>query len=294
MTNDPITTDVKLIVTHQNPDPDAIASTWLLMRFGGPRFDGARSYFVAAGHEIGADVLEAKELTAEEVVHVDTGMGPFDHHQPGHTDRDSATLLVYQYLAAKHEELAEDLALKRLVEHINEGDHFAEVWWPEANADRYVFMFDQILQGLRSGRHFNDHETMDFGMICLDGILNAMKIKVSAEEDLEEHGREITSTWGKALAIENQNDEVIDIAQKSGYMVVIRKDAEAGHIRIKAVPDKGIDLTLVYRQIKEQDEEGTWFLHPSKTMLLNGSKKSAMHVPSPLSLDAVIDIVRNC
>lgn len=290
---DIIGTDIKLIVTHKNPDPDAIGACWLLSRFGGAKFEGARFFFVSAGQEIGSDILEAKEIASNEVVHVDTGMGVFDHHQPGHTERDSATKIVHEYLTNKYPEHKDNQALARVVHHINEGDHFAECYWPEANADRYVFMFDTILQGLRSGRHFNDHEIVDFGMICLDGILTSMKVKVSAEEDLKTLGVDFESPWGKALSIENHNDEVIDLAQKSGYLIVVRKDSQEGHVRIKAVPDRDIDLTKAYREIKKLDQEGTWFLHPSKTMLLNGSKKSAMHTPTPLSLEEIVSIIRS-
>ena len=290
MDNDPIVKKIKLIVTHMNPDQDAIGSSWLFRRFGGRDFEQASHYFVSAGHKIGADVLEAKELDPEEVVHVDTGMGVFDHHQPDNTKRDSATLRVYEYLIAKHKELADDQALSRLVDFINEVDHFAECYWPEANNDRYVFMLDGILQGLRSGRHFNDHEVLDFGMVCLDGIYNMLKIKISAEHDLDSMGYEFDTPWGKGLAIENQNDDVIEIAQKRGFQVVVRKDAERKHVRIKAAPEKGIDLTPIYRKIQEIDLEGTWFLHPSKQMLLNGSKKSGMHVASPLTLEQVVEL----
>lgn len=293
MKQDPISKPVKMLVTHINPDMDAITSVWLFERFGGTYFAGAEKYFVVAGSEVADDVLHAKEIDPDEVVHVDTGMGVFDHHQPGHTERDSATLLVWQYLTKKHAELQSDEALKRLVLFVNELDHFAECWWPEANNDRYTFMLDDVLKGLRSAKHFNDHELVDFGMICLDGVYNSFKIKVGAEKDIAELGQEFETTWGKALAIENQNDEVMKIAQKMGYMVVVRKDAEQGHVRIKAVPDREIDLKEVYDKVKDFDEEGTWFYHPSGTMVINGSKKHSGQVPTPMSLEEIVEVLKS-
>ncbi len=293
MKDDPIRVDrVKLLVAHMNPDPDAIGAMWLFMRFDEQRFAESTYYFVPAGHEVGDDELEAKELSREEVVHVDTGMGPFDHHQPDNTERNSATKLVHDYLIEKYPDLADDEALARVVRHINDLDHFAECYWPEATNDRYEFMYERILMGLRSGKHFNDREMVDFGMICMDAIYTAMKIKVSAEIDLDTLGEVFETRWGKVMAIENRNDDVIDLAQKRGCQIVIRKDAEAGHIRIKAVPEKNIDLTQIYREIQKVDDVGTWFLHPSKQMLLNGSKKAHMHVASPLTLEQVVEIVR--
>ena len=293
MSDDLIKKPVRLLVTHQNPDMDAIGSCWLFLRFDERDFERAEFYFVQAGERIEDDVLEAKNLTDEEVVHVDTGMGVFDHHQVNNKRRDSATLRVYEYLIEKREELKEDKALRRLVNFVNETDHFSSCYWPEATDDRYMFMLEEILSGLRSGRHFSDREQLEFGMVCLDGVYTGMKVRVSAEKDLAELALEFETRWGKAIAIENSNDGVIKLAQKMGYEVVVRKDAEQGHVRIKAVPEKGIDLTPVYKEILGRDEMGVWFLHPAKTMLLNSSKKNSEHVATPLSLQEVVEILKN-
>lgn len=283
---------IKLLVTHQNPDPDAIAACWLFIKYGGDNLAGAQLYFVPSGNEIDAQTLAQKEIGPDEVVHVDTGMGPFDHHQVGNTKRDSATLKVYEYLSAKTLELKKDEALARVVTFITDNDHFASCWWPQANHDRYVFMLEDILKGLRSARGFNDRELTEFGMICLDGIYTSMKLKVNAEKEIVTLGQDFVSPWGKALAIENNNDEVVKIAQKQGYFLVVRKEADKGHLRIKAVPDRGIDLTPLYLVIKAQDDRGTWYFHPSKTMLINGSRHNQTHVPSPLTLAEVVEIVK--
>lgn len=281
---------IKLLVTHQNPDLDAIGACWLWMKFGGEWFEGAELYFVPAGEEVGEAVLAAKGLVREEVVHVDTGMGPFDHHQPDNQRRDSATLRVYEYLKVENQAVEADKALVRLVTFINDNDHFASCWWPEANSDRYNFMLEEILKGVKQERHFNDREVVEFGMICLDGVWGSLKSKLSAEVDLS-LGEEFVSPWGKALAIDNKNDEVVKLAQKSGYFLVVRREAETGHIRIKGVPDKGIDLSLLYKQIIERDKTGTWYLHPSKTMLLNGSSRNPNHVATTLSLKTVVELI---
>lgn len=285
--------EIKLIVTHKNPDVDAIGAVWLFRRFGGSDFEQARTEFVYAGEEMDGARMGELGVKPEEVVHVDTGMGPFDHHQPDNTKRDSATLRVHEYLQKTKPSLKKDVALTRVVNFINDTDHFASFWWPEPADDRYLFMLEEILAGLRSGKHFNDYELVDFGMICLDGVYTGMKIRVRAEEDLETKGWEFESPWGPAYAIENKNDEVMKLAQKRGYDVVVRKDAEEGHVRIKAAPEKSIDLTKVYERILELDHEGTWFLHPSKAMLLNGSKKAAGKSPTPLSLKKVVELVKS-
>lgn len=282
-----------MVVTHQNPDLDAIGAEWLLYRFGGKKYEGMQKYFVPAGEQVSDQLLEAKGILREEVVHVDTGLGVFDHHQQDNEARDSATLRVYEHLTSTNTDLVSDEALKRLVVQINDSDHFAECFWPEANHDRYQMMLDDVLKGLRSSKHFSDHELVEFGMICLDGVYTSMKLKVGAEADIKSMGQEFETVWGKALAIENQNDEVIKLAQKMGYVVVVRKAVDLGHVRIKAIPDSGIDLSPLHQKIVDIDEEGTWYFHPSKTMLINGSRKNQNQIATPLSLEEVVEVIKS-
>ncbi len=292
MNEDVLDKEIKLLVTHENPDMDAIGACWLFKRFGGQGFDATEFYFVHAGDLIDAGTMGAKEITQEEVVHVDTGMGTFDHHQPDNQKHDSATLRVYSYLSEKFPELSDDEALKRVVGFINETDHFAAFYWPEADKDRYVFMLEEILAGLRSSEHFTDREVVEFGMLCYDGVYTSMKIRAKAEEDLATKGIDFECEWGKALAITNKNDEVMKLAQKKGYVLVVRKDEETGAIRIKTAPDPSMSLKVVYEKIKKMDADGTWYYHPSGHMLLNGSRKHIGQVPTKLSLEEVVELMR--
>lgn len=293
MSQEGLSDQVKLLVTHMNPDMDAIGACWLLRRFDEKRFEGVQLYFVSSGERVSSEVLRAKNVEESEVVHVDTGMGRFDHHQPGHTRKDSATLLVYEYLCDVYPDYGKSEALKRVVDFINKTDHFDSYYWPEPLNDRYMFNLEEILSGLRSGRHFSDHELVEFGMVCLDAVLVGMKIRVAAEEDIEMLGKNLETKWGPALAIENKNDEVVKLGQKMGYVMVIRKDEEKGHMRIKCAPKDGIDLKEVYEKLVEKDKVGTWFYHPSGHMVLNGSRKHANQVATPLSLDEVVELIKN-
>lgn len=292
MTEDPIGKQIKFLVAHENPDMDAIGAMWLFKRFGGTGFDSTEFYFVHAGDRMDGGTMEAKGVTEDEVVHVDTGMGIFDHHQPDNTAHDSATLRTYSYLASKFAEVEADVALKRVVGFVNETDHFESYHWPDPDKDRYIFMMEEILAGLRSSEHFTDREVVEFGMLCYDGVYTSMKIRVRAEEDLEMKGVPFESRWGKALAITNKNDEVIKLAQKRGYVLVVRKDEVTGAIRVKSAPDPTINLRHVFDAIKEKDTEGTWYYHPSGHMLINGSRKHSGQVPTKLTLDEVVELVK--
>lgn len=261
---------------------DAIGAVWLLQKFGGQDLQKAEVVFVKAG----------ERLEDDEAIHVDTGLGEFDHHQPGNRQRKCATKLVYEYLVEKNKKLGEDEALFKLVDFINETDHFASVNWPEAKTDRFLFGMEEILAGLRSGKKFSDLELVAFGSVCYDGVYVALKMRVSAEKDLRGLGETFESKWGKSLSIENQNDEVMKLAMRQGYKLVVRKDKENGNVRIKAVPDQDIDLEPVYEEIKKVDSVGTWYFHPSRAMLLNGSSKRSDQIPTLLALKEVVEIIK--
>mgnify|MGYP001568014235 CR=1 FL=1 len=82
---------MKLIVTHFSPDLDAVTSVWLIKRFF-KNWEKAEVKFVAAGKTWENQPVD----TDEEIIHVDTGLGKFDHHN---TDDDTcAAALVLEAL----------------------------------------------------------------------------------------------------------------------------------------------------------------------------------------------------
>lgn len=282
----------KLIVTHGSPDLDAVMSVWILKKFDRERFGEAQTAFVLAGDEISDSKLRELGTRRAEVVHVDTGMGEFDHHTEELADKPvCAASLVRDRVVEVHPELGEDEALERMVEHAVKIDHFEECYWPEANNDRYMFQLSDILKHIKTvgGK---DEDVVKFGIQALDAIYAGFGSRVAAEEEMKK-GREFETRWGKALGVVSNNDEVVKYAQKEGYRLVVRKDPDEYHVRIKAVPGKEIDLTEVYEKIREKDPEATWFLHPAKTMLLNGSRKHEGQVPSGLGLEEVVEILKS-
>ncbi|MBI2641755.1 hypothetical protein HYW87_04150, partial [Candidatus Roizmanbacteria bacterium] len=121
---------MKTIVTHISPDLDSITAIWLVKKFY-PGWDDATLTFVPAG-----TTLEGKNPDQDpNVLHVDTGLGKFDHHQ---TDEyTSATKRLYEYLLEKNLVPEKSVAaLERLVELVNDIDHFGEVNYPDPTSDR--------------------------------------------------------------------------------------------------------------------------------------------------------------
>lgn len=286
---------MKLLVTHHSPDLDAISSVWMLKTFDNQHFADAKIAFVDPGQTITDDQiadLGYSRVDFDEVVHTDTGLGEFDHHQK---DRGllhiSATSLTYDHCCEVHPDLKEDEALKELVRIVTDIDHFEDCFWPEANDARYAFMLDNILDGLmRAGLH-TDETQLNFGMKCLQGVYKKLEETIKAKNVMK-RGIEFETKWGKGIGIETNNDTVIKYAQKSGYAVVIKKDPDEFHARIKGIPIEGLDLTPLKDAVLEKDKKGVWYFHPSKKMLLNGSDKWSNKAATPLTLDELIELAK--
>lgn len=274
---------MKTIVTHIGPDLDAITSIWLVKIFL-PGWEEASLAFVPAGK-----TLENKPSDENpEVMHVDTGYGKFDHHQ---SDADTcAAMLVYQEVKREY---GADPALERIVAVVNEIDHFREVFFPNPTADFWNFGLVSQIDGWRLLYADNPIQIVDFGMRALDGIYKLFQNKVWAERELKEKAIEFETKWGKGMGLETMNDEVVHLAQKMGYAVVVRKDPKKGYLRIKSLPKDEIDLTLLHDQLKKYEPGATWFLHASRHMVLNGSSKNPDMRPSKRPLSEIIEVIKN-
>ncbi len=273
---------MKTIVTHIGPDVDAICAIWLVKTFW-PGWEEAALAFVPAGKTLGG----APPDDNPDILHVDTGMGTFDHHQ---TDRDTcASKLVYEQIVGQK---GSDEALERLTAVVNDIDHFREVYYPNATADFYDFGFESQVDGWRLLHAHDPLKTVALGMDVLDGIYKTFQNKITAEKEIKEKGIEFETKWGNALGVETTNDETVHLAQKMGYVVVVRKDPAKGGVRIKSLPRDDIDLTPVYDKLRDQEPEATWFLHASHHMVLNGSSKNPDFRPSNKILADVIKLLQ--
>ncbi len=276
--------ETKTIVTHISPDLDAIGSSWLIKRYM-PDWDSADHAFVPAGQTLDGKDPDADPL----IIHVDTGLGKFDHHQL--KERTSATKRVFDYLAEEGNVKEKDLiAIEHMVQFITEIDNFGEVHFPDPINDRYAFCLHEFIYPLR-GQLTSDAELVNMVFLILDSILFSIKNNLKAEEEMKE-GLILKTKLGKTLVMETKNEAAIKYALKSGYELVVRKDPESGHVRIKTQPDKKYDLTKLSKKIIKADPKATWFLHASKNMLLNGSSKAPDSVASTLSLARIVEILK--
>lgn len=284
---------MKTIVTHFAPDVDAVTSVWILKRFL-PEWKDADVAFVPAGKTLNGSIVDSDP----DVMHVDTGQGILDHHQ---TDEDTcAAQRALRYIEQKLHGGKDsrgypkfpDEALIRLVDVVNDIDHFREVYFPNPAADYYDFSFVAMLDGLKL-LYADDHQKLiDFGMVALDGLYKQFQNKVWAEKEIKENGVEFTTQWGKGMGIETINDETMRLAQRQGYVLAVRKDPKKGFIRVKALPESKADLTKCYNIFKKTDPDATWYLHAGRKMLLNGSIKNPESRPTKLTLREIIDVLK--
>ncbi len=295
---------MKVIVTHVSPDWDAIGSVWIIKKFF-PGWQDANVQFVPAGSRVGnvkgEDVKDPIEIIGDdEVLQVDTGMGPLDHHQT--SDRDvcgmSRTMdYVLDFLEKNGQHLTQEHkeSLQRIVKVVVEIDHFREVFWADPASDQYEFSLIGVLEGLKYAKPGQDSYYVVFGMECLDALFHEFESRIWAEKEIKEKGIEFETSKGGALGVETMNEQVLKLGQKMGYVLVVKKDPRRGNVAIKTLPETpdnpGIDLTSAHDQLSKMDPEATWYLHVSKKMLLNGSSKNPKMKPTKLKLTDIIKVL---
>ena len=300
---------MKIVVTHSSPDMDAITSVWLIKKFLAG-WENAVVQFVPAGERIGngkwqmANGKSPIELIGDnEVIHVDTGMGPLDHHQTA-SDEVCGASLTFDFIKQvsafakasadrQNSEKRKDKmeAVSRMVKVVVDIDHFKEVFRKDPLSDYHEFDLAGILDGLKLERPNQDDYYVEFISKCLDAVLHEFENRIWAEKEIKENGIKFETRFGKGMGFETINDSVVKLAQKMGYAIVARKDPRKGYIRIKARPENKIDLTLAYEKLRKMDPDATWYLHISKKMLLNGSVKNPKMRPTKLKIDEIIKVL---
>ncbi len=278
---------MKTIITHIGVDLDAVMSSWLVKRYM-PEFSQAEIRFVPAG-----TTLDSREPDENpDIIHVDTGLGRFDHHQLPDPDKQyCATSRVYDYLIEQgHIPVYDREALRRMSDFATKIDHFGEMYFPDPRADVYDFCLHQVTDGMKHTSK-SDENTCEVIWQCLDATLQITKHKIRAEYDMQ-NGLIFKTKWGKGIACETKNEEFMKTALMSGYKIVVRRHPVHGNVRIKSEPTPTIDLTPVHEEIVRRDAHATWFLHISKNMLLNGSVKRPDSVATSLELSQIVEIIK--
>ncbi len=275
----------KTVVAHLSADVDALAAIWLVRKFM-PDFAEANLAFIAQG-----TTFKDKPVDSDpNVIHVDTGLGKFDHHQ--NNEDTCAAKKVFQYL--RDNDMIRDRfdePLERMTDVINDIDHFRESSWPNPDSDIYEFSIVSIIEGMKI-RLQDDYYLAVMAESIFDGILQTFSNKIQAEKEIEK-GMIFKSYWGKTLALNSESDEAGQLAQKKGYDMVIRKSPRRNHLKIKLSPSSKKTLKKLDKLVREADKKAYWFYHASGHMLISGSSKTPDITPSNLTLNEVVEIIKS-
>ena len=288
---------MKTIITHLNPDLDAMTSVWLILRFL-PGWENAEVKFVPAGLKSQRKSTTCDQRLNSEEMWVDKGFGELDHHQ---TDKKTcAAVLVWEYIKTSDGyevrnkiDKIKSQAVDRLVDVVLRIDHNAEdIVIPNSQDDFYTFLFNerQIIRGIRALYKGQSSKHLEIGLTILDAALEVLKAKIEAEKIIK-NGIKFETKCGKAVATETSNEMFMHLAQEKGFKVVVSKDPKKGHIRIHALPQKGINFTEAYNKFKKMDPDATWYLHSSRALLLNGSSANPDMRPTKLKLEEIIQVL---
>lgn len=278
---------MKTIVTHLNPDLDAVFAVWLIKRFL-PGWSKAEVKFVPAG-----ETWEGKPVDSDlEVLHCDTGGGRFDHHK--NDDFVCAATLIFKEVIQQNEKLKDwqKKALERMLVVVNEVDHARYLSWPEPTADRYDFCLHQVIGGMTGNFKDGPEKMFDCVLPMIDSVFRIFGEKVEAEEVLK-NGLEFKTKWGRGIGIETNNAEAHYLALKRGFALVVRKRPKTGHLGIYGNWQKGVNFKKIFEIIKSKDLKADWFLHPSGCIILNGSTGNPKMKPTKLELKEVVKLFNN-
>jgi hypothetical protein len=303
---------IPLIVTHVNPDWDALASSWLLLRFH-PGLANAKLAFVSA-KEPNEDLLRAATAVVDVGLRHDTATLRFDHHQENSDPKLSATGLVFKHLKESGIAKIHSHALAHLeplVGLINDVDVGRR--WPEAE-----FSFSLGIHGLLSAERFRlstavpkEHlftEVSQWAFATLDLLCNKLSFEMSQQEELQR--RMIYSSADKRFCA----------ARSVGAMAAFEAGAHIALIQASpthlptgvvtfpitlsrapgvAAPDIGDVITsiledkTVHLSDEIREELKRWWQHPAGFYAGRGTSKAPCPDPISINLEELAKIIDN-
>ena len=155
---------MKTVVTHLSPDLDAICAVWLIKKYL-KGWEDASVDCVPTGSTLNGQKVDSDD----DIIHVDTGYGKFDHHDT--SDYVSAARLVFDDLKKKKQISRHDLeSVDRLVEIVTFSDHFQQVFFPNPDDDYYLMFASDLIHHFKSFSK-TDSDLLSFGNNILEATL---------------------------------------------------------------------------------------------------------------------------
>lgn len=258
------------IVGHLSPDLDCLCAIWMLRRWGG--LADATLRFVPSGQTLNARPADEDPR----IVHVDTGRGRFDHHSANDQTL-SATELVRRTVAAGDEVLERIAATVTRLDHaLGTGGTAPDI---SELIDGYNTLYANAPEAVATAMHGN-----------FDAWYAAEAKHVRLEAAFERR-IEFDTPWGFGIAMESDDGGSSRLAYGAGAVLYAYRDGK-GNMGIAAKSRSAVDLTQVLADLRRLDQGADWYLHPSKRLLLCGTPKAPPRVPSRLSLEELVGVLR--
>lgn len=307
-----------MIVTHTSPDWDAIASCWLLQRYGGLADAGVR--FVNTGNPDPGLLAEATAVVDTGRV-ADFGRLRFDHHHlTGAEARTSAATQVYGYVASfvDQDMLPGPVShLIPLVGLVNAGDI------GDSHADPSRAYGIHALLSAQKARRLSDEALLAWGYEVLDLIDERLRAEMKARLTLSQHVA-YRSEDGLIVALHNAPQAATQAAFEAGARLVVfhseYPDVPTVAVGIQRAPQhdfphvgeilrvatsasadprtlvQGIALASLHNThdpAREQaiDEMKTWFQHPAGFFAGRGTPKAPDARPLECSIAEIAQAV---
>ncbi|HZB95822.1 MAG TPA: hypothetical protein VE268_07670 [Herpetosiphonaceae bacterium] len=259
-----------IIVGHLYPDLDCLAAIWLLQRWGGMQH--AELTFVPAGKTLDDQPVDSNP----HIIHVDTGGGRFDHHRTNDFQL-SAAELVRRSVAP------EDEVLTRLIHRVTQIDHAQVDVSPIFNVNDLIGGYHELYP--------ESPATVVTAMLPNFDAWYAWEARQLRLEAAFARRIEFDTPWGLGIAMESDDGGSARLAFGHRAILYVYRDAQ-GRMGIAARSRSNVDLTPVYRDLRRIEPDADWYLHPSKRLLLCGTAKAPPRVPSKLSLEELVGVLR--
>ncbi len=300
------------IVLHENPDLDAILSSWLLVRFGEDKYPGIANagLLFCPAHSL-PDGQTADELEQRGILAVDTGYGRMDQHSNNPSLSVSEdTKYCSSMLVAQDLEIQADPALQKILQftqlHDLEGRNIEST-----NPIDHLFSLITVIRGLNLKYPDSPEKMVPLIWETFDALYEVEQDWVKALRDFENATQVVLDSGVKIVAIESDSSAATKVARLHKADIVIHKNSQ-GHIGvtirkngrlkknsnlvpcaqlIRAV--EAIKCNQSY-EVKSLENIGTvhgWYLHDTLNILSRGSPKKSDVPPSKITLEEIMELI---
>ncbi len=242
------------------------------MRKGGA--EDAELLFVAAG----STLANRPPDDDPRIVHVDTGGGRYDHHQVDDMHLSAAELV-------RRDVAPDDRALMRMVDQVTRLDNARA-----SSREGMFFNINDLINGYNVLYPTRPHHVA-LAMLANFDAWYEHETRMLRLEQAFARRLEFRTRWGLGIAMQSDDGGSSRLAYERGAVLYAYRDGR-GYMGVAAQSRSPVDLEPVYVDLKQVDPQADWYLHPNRRLLLCGTPKAPPRIPSRLSLEELVAVLR--